>query len=301
MVWFVFNFIVVFFVLFDAKKRRVEKHLNWVALVIFLGPIALPFYFSKRNLLKGEVREGGFGWSVAKYFAMTWSVFTAFAVIEYSVVVSSMQSANEFEEIGAAIGATIGYGLMASIWFFVVLSSLIIGLFLKKNTIIETGPTGQLVSEEPADVHFKDLLEDLKLKKSVNVTPNTGLDQDDNLTIDQKISVSGVGKNMAKDFHFISSSVVTPGFFMAKFVPSPNYFVFMNWYAFFLSYLYYLYMGMWKKALTLIGVSLLGLLLCALIAKPLFVVFAICFCFYCGLNATYDLYRSRVLKEEFYI
>jgi hypothetical protein len=38
--------------------------------------------------------------------------------------------------------------LMGALWLFPVIGALVVGLFLKKNSIVERGPTGPLIGEE---------------------------------------------------------------------------------------------------------------------------------------------------------
>ncbi len=51
------------------------------------------------------------------------------------------------EQAGAAIGTAIGMGMIIGLWFVVLVGALVIGLFLKKSSIIEKGPTGALAQE----------------------------------------------------------------------------------------------------------------------------------------------------------
>jgi len=43
-----------------------------------------------------------------------------------------------------AIGATIGLGIIFLLWFIFLVVALVLGLFLKKSSIVEKGPTGPL-------------------------------------------------------------------------------------------------------------------------------------------------------------
>ena len=52
------------------------------------------------------------------------------------------QSNTADEQAVAAIGGAIGLGLIGFVWFFVAVSALVIGMFLKKASIVERGPTG---------------------------------------------------------------------------------------------------------------------------------------------------------------
>ena len=39
--------------------RRGSSPVLWTAFTLLVGPLTLPFYFAKRKLLEGEIREGG--------------------------------------------------------------------------------------------------------------------------------------------------------------------------------------------------------------------------------------------------
>ena len=54
------------------------------------------------------------------------------------------KASSSAEQAGAAIGTVIGIGMILGLWFFVIVGALVIGLFLKKSSIVEKGPTGAL-------------------------------------------------------------------------------------------------------------------------------------------------------------
>lgn len=45
------------------------------------------------------------------------------------------------EQAGAAIGTALGMGMIIGLWFVVIVGALVIGLFFKKSSIVEKGPT----------------------------------------------------------------------------------------------------------------------------------------------------------------
>ena len=146
--WIIYAILAVW-VLFDAKQRK-NHIVGWPAMTFLVGPIALPIYFAKRHLKEGEVREGGAGWNVLKNFTLLWTlmmVVVGFAgLIGVSEVVGGASS--EAEQAGAAIGATLGLGMIGVLWFVVAASALLIGMLLKRASIVETGPTGPLAAKE---------------------------------------------------------------------------------------------------------------------------------------------------------
>lgn len=143
--YFVLYAIFAVWVLIDAKKR-INHMVGWPLATFILGPLVLPVYLAKRNLKEGEVREGGTGWNVLKNFALFWTITMVVAGIAGMVGVSDVaqKTTSEAEQAGVAIGATIGLGMIFILWFIVLVAALVLGLFLKKSSIVEKGPTGSL-------------------------------------------------------------------------------------------------------------------------------------------------------------
>lgn len=145
--YFLLYAIVAAWVFFDAKKRG-NNALAWAVATFLIGVIVAPYYLAKRYLLAGEVREGGVAWNVLRYFALFWTLTMAIVTIGAMGAVSSSMptSGNQYEEAGAVIGATIGIGMILTVWFMVLVAALVIGMFLKKSSIIEKGPTGPMAT-----------------------------------------------------------------------------------------------------------------------------------------------------------
>lgn len=144
MAWAVL-FSLAAWIFFDATKRKMNPW-GWAIGTFLLSLITLPLYLAKRNLRYGEVREGGVGWNFCKGFTLIWTlVMFAWAVGGFGVVGSQMAStSNEWEQAGTVIGGALGIGLILGLWFLGVVAALVIGLFLKKGSIVEKGPTGAL-------------------------------------------------------------------------------------------------------------------------------------------------------------
>lgn len=143
--YFVLYLAFAVWVFTDAKKR-LNHQIGWPAATFVLGPVVLPVYFAKRHLKTGEVREGGTGWNVIKNFALFWTLTVAVGAIAGMVNAGQMadQATTQAQKAGAAIGATLGMGMILVLWFVVLAAALILGLFLKKSSIVEHGPTGPL-------------------------------------------------------------------------------------------------------------------------------------------------------------
>ncbi len=134
-------------VLTDGLKRK-AKAIPWAVGTLVLGPIVLPVYVAKRPLRAGEIREGGTGWNVLKNFALFWTVLIAVVTV-WGMVTASVETANfqtEAEQAGAAIGTALGFGIIAFLWFVPMVGALVLGLFLKKSSVVEKGPSGPLAA-----------------------------------------------------------------------------------------------------------------------------------------------------------
>lgn len=144
--WYFILYAVFAVWVFTDAKKRMNHIVGWPLATFILGPIVLPVYFAKRNLKKDEIREGGTGWNVLKNFALLWTITMVVAGIAGMVSVSDVvqQAGSEAEQAGAAIGATLGLGMIFGLWFIVLVGALVLGLFLKKSSIVEKGPTGPL-------------------------------------------------------------------------------------------------------------------------------------------------------------
>lgn len=125
----------------DSLKRG---KLEWAyALLSFIfWWVCLPFYLAGRKLLPGETREGGYGWNACKYFMLTWSALLGFCMMAGMMAVSNRLDGREMSDAqsaGAAIGVGLGMGIYFCLWIGVIIPVGIIGLLLKKNTVVEKG------------------------------------------------------------------------------------------------------------------------------------------------------------------
>ena len=148
--YFVLYALCAIWVLVDARSRR-NNIIGWPLATFFLGPIFLPIYGARRHLKQGEIREGGTGWNIMKNFALLWTLTMFVAGIVGMVGAGEVvqQATSEAEQAGAAIGATLGVGMLIGLWFIGVLGALVLGLLLKKTTVVEKGPTGPLAGGAP--------------------------------------------------------------------------------------------------------------------------------------------------------
>jgi hypothetical protein len=150
--WYlILNPVVALWVFFDARSRKMERPALWGIGTVLMMILVIPSYFATRSLKDGEVREGGTAWNVVKSFAIFWTLTMFVAGVWAMIAVSGSTSpgASEAEQTGAAIGTALGLGLIMGLWFFVLAGALVIGLFLKKSSIVETGPTGTLIFQSP--------------------------------------------------------------------------------------------------------------------------------------------------------
>lgn len=134
--------------------RRLYRIIPWCLAAVPFGWAVLPVYLARRPLREGEVREGGTAWNVLKNFCLVWTLTMLVAAVAGIGSVSSMpEAASDAERAGRAIGATIGLGMIFALWFFPLAGAALLGVFLKKSSIAERGPTGALaaVAEMPPE------------------------------------------------------------------------------------------------------------------------------------------------------
>jgi hypothetical protein len=150
MQYFLIYGIFALWVLFDGLSRKMAiSAVLWTIGTGILGPVILPIYLASRPLKQGEVREGGKGWNLLKNFAILWTIVMAIASVVYfmEMAKSTASLGSGAAMAGAGIGIVIGMSLFAAVWFFPTIGAALLGFLLKKNTVIEVGPTGPLVGQ----------------------------------------------------------------------------------------------------------------------------------------------------------
>jgi len=160
--YFILYISVAVWIFLDSKKREFNG-IPYAVATCFLGPFVAPVYLAKRNLKEDEMREGGTAWNILKNFALFWTATIFVVGIAWMIALFAASNAvlktspnTGGEAFGAAAGAAIGtvfvFGILLSTWFFPMVCALVLGFFLKKASIVETGPTGALAVEEPQDI-----------------------------------------------------------------------------------------------------------------------------------------------------
>jgi hypothetical protein len=165
----------------DAKKRR-QDSLLLPGLTFVLGTLVLPIYIAKRNLKEGEVREGGLGWNILKNFALYWTI--TWAVCCVLVLFSGDEAV-----------ATFGIMTFGFIWFVGAVSALVLGMFLKKNSIIEKGPTGALAKLGEADYKLSNLAQD------VSGAAHKGMDKAKEMKAEGKLDPNKIANEISSVAH----------------------------------------------------------------------------------------------------
>ncbi len=77
-----------------------------------------------------------------KNFAIFWTGTVAFTTM--GVFVREFAHPVTINDT-TAVGFLTGMGISLVMWFVPVICALVLGLFLKKNSVVEVGPTGALV------------------------------------------------------------------------------------------------------------------------------------------------------------
>jgi hypothetical protein len=131
----------------DARARRMPDVAGYAVLTFLLLPVGLAAYFVRRPLKSGERREGGVGWNFCRYLALYWTVaMLLLAVGSCASVAGNAPSpgADSASQAGFAIGSMLGLGCLFGVWLVPLLVMLVIGLLLRKSSLVEVGPTGPL-------------------------------------------------------------------------------------------------------------------------------------------------------------
>lgn len=142
-------YIIIAIWLFMDAKKRLTNGIPWAAFTVLFGPVVVPVWLAKRPLKEGEVREGGTAWNVLKNFALMWTLtmFVWFIAGMAFAAKAVDQTADKYEKAGAGIGMALGGMMIFVLWFVLLVSALVLGLFLKKSSVIEKGPTGPLAKQ----------------------------------------------------------------------------------------------------------------------------------------------------------
>jgi len=144
--YWMLNVVIALWVFTDARKRKMEHSILWAIGTFVIMILVIPFYLAKRPLKDGEVREGGTGWNVMKSFAIFWTLIILVGGL-WGIMAAggaANKANSEAEQVGAALGIAIGIGMILGLWLAVLVGALAVGLFLRKSSIIEKGPTGAL-------------------------------------------------------------------------------------------------------------------------------------------------------------
>lgn len=128
-----FHLIAAVLIWGDASRRDMHNAGAWAFGVFFAFVPVVPFYFAWRKLLPGELRRGGFAWSLLQGFAIAW---TAACVLSGTIATSySLRAPLEFRGFGWLISMAVICGL----WLIPLVAAMILGYFLKNPDIVQRG------------------------------------------------------------------------------------------------------------------------------------------------------------------
>ena len=137
----IISLVLAVWVIRDASRRQTQTApFLWGLGVLLVWMLFLPLYLTKRPLKTGEVRSGGGGWNFMKNLAI---VVTAYVPIVMVLGLSDVAAQATSVEEAVAL-AVILVLLMGIVWVIFAGGVLLIGLILKKSSVIERGPTGTL-------------------------------------------------------------------------------------------------------------------------------------------------------------
>ncbi|BDD88736.1 hypothetical protein [Desulfofustis limnaeus] len=143
-------------VYFDAKKIGASRDkrggflamgpVGWALCVVLLWLVAFPLYLFQRSGIKAAATGSGTPTSssdvpqtglnrACKYIAIIWTFICGFGLIFglFSASDIDVDTSNQWETAGAAIGITVGVGLWFFLWLVVAVPALIVFLVTKKS------------------------------------------------------------------------------------------------------------------------------------------------------------------------
>lgn len=132
--WYLITGIVSIIIIILNNRQRKANVIKYVIITLLIPPVGFGLWQAEKPLLPGEERYGGKAWNVLKWVAIIHTILCFIWGI-WAIGFTSDQMAttsNDAEVVGTAIGAGIGFMLIAGVWFFGILVSLIMGLILKK-------------------------------------------------------------------------------------------------------------------------------------------------------------------------
>ena len=150
----------------DAGRRQTHTSpFLWGFGVFLFWTLFFPLYLAKRPLKAGEVRSGGRGWNFMKNLAIVVTAYVPVAVVlGLSDAVAQVTSAEEAVALVAIFILLVGL-----MWLVFAGGILLIGLIIKKSSVIERGPTGTLAqasSGQSAELYDAEQLEVRRLWRS---------------------------------------------------------------------------------------------------------------------------------------
>lgn len=146
------------FVMADINRRK--ENGKWFAAIFVCPPVIYPFYYSRRRLLRTEIREGGRVWNWIRGFVITWTYLHSleflgayfFEITLLPVFFDGLRALTDF--ITAVLPATHSVGkrsvlhwLVALRWFAPIAPLMVIGHFFRERSVIERGEGWQQIGD----------------------------------------------------------------------------------------------------------------------------------------------------------
>jgi hypothetical protein len=121
---------VALWVAFDGFSRRMGlAPIPWSLGALVLWPLVLPVYLARRFLKNGEVRRGGTAWNVLRNFAVAWTFLAASTLITFLGAIINDRTLR--------IGINRALFDLVMLWILPAMGAVLIGLFLRDETVIE--------------------------------------------------------------------------------------------------------------------------------------------------------------------
>jgi len=136
-----FNVLLAGWVYYDARARGARKPLFAAGLTLVWGPLGLGFWASDRPLADGERRAGGAGWTMARTFAIAWTVLLPTIV---ALVVPDIRARSVVPgSLGGRFGVPLASSLVSlAIWLPPLATALGLGAMMRARGPAEAGRPG---------------------------------------------------------------------------------------------------------------------------------------------------------------
>ena len=119
-------------------------------------------------------------------------------------------------------------------------------------------------------------------------------------SFEELINLCNCKESLKTKFKMFSQNKATQSFLGPRFTTPLIWTKYVNWFALLFNCWYYIFTGMWKKGLSLMGIAIAISFAGEAISPKLGQIGALVTALICLMSANYDRYRKLILKEDFW-